>query len=217
MIFNLTVFIFNWFFRNKTRLLAVGFQSFLLLFFMALGFSQVPNIQSYFPSIFLICTFFMGQFLLVETHYKFSEEKTLQSLLLSGVSPNALFVSLLLTFTVWMLFIECILWILMHTFFQVNPIILTPSLLVVLISGTISYVSLGILFYGFCAFSKIDAMFVMILFFTLQIPLFLFFYQALETLQHAEMTLRLLPLIGMNLLFVFSSLLLYEFMTEDLT
>lgn len=217
MLSSLLQFFMNWFFRNKTSLITVLFQTLIILFLMVLGFSHFRNVSEYLPSIFLICMFFMGQFFFIETHGRFQNQKTLQSLMLTGSSSTHLFTSLLLTCSLWMFLVEIILWILMHIFFQMSAIVFTVNFLLVLASGTISYVALGILFYGFHVFSKVEQTFIMMMFFPICIPLFLFFHQAVTTFFNPSITLNIGPMVGMNFLFVFSSMLLYEFVTEDLT
>ncbi|MCB1197017.1 MAG: hypothetical protein KDK51_01485 [Deltaproteobacteria bacterium] len=217
MLYKLLCFFTRWFFKNKVSLLMVCLQSLIILFLMVLGFSHLKEPTSYFPSIFLICMFFMGQFFLIESHNKFAQQKILQALILTGASPTQLYIALLSISLAWVFAIEVMLWLLLHVFFQASVIIFTPLLCLIFLSGSLSYVALGILFYGFSVFSRVHQTLVMILFFPLCIPLFLFFHHALSTAIEVSSKPNVAPLLGMNLLFVFSAMLLYEFVTEDLT
>lgn len=215
MFHKLVPFFFRLMLRRKTSVISIVFLGLLILFLFTIGFSQRVQATLFFPSIFLICIFFMGQFLLMETHQRFEQEKTLQALILTGQSPSNVFFALLICFTILMLGISFVLWILMHLFFQ-SPLIINPSIFFAVLSTLVSYTSLGLLMYGFHAFSKIHYTFIVVLFFPLLVPLFLYAHQAFFQLLQQGSTGIWPHLIGINLLFVFSSSLLYERIAEEL-
>jgi|GEM_PF-3842368 len=210
-------FFLKWLFTHPHQLLMVLFQTLLILFLTVLGFSEDLTAHKHLPSIFLICMFFMGQFFFMETHSRFSFERTLQGLILTGMSPHALYISILLTSLLILTGMEGIILTLISFFFHVT---FTPTQFLLLwfigLLGTLSYVALGTLYYGFSVFSKIPLSFMMVLFFPICIPLFLQMHTALESVLSPTKTLMLQPLFGMALLFVFLCGLLYEWISETL-
>lgn len=210
-------FLMAWGRQKSFSMLLVLFQTLLVLFLMGLGFSTLGKASSYLASVYLISAFFMGQFLMTEFHTQLKRDRTLQSLLLRGFSPHVLFGATLLWASLVMFAVELLLWVLTMLFFVQSSLFPSLQVVGVLVLFTLSYVALGLLFYSMMIFSKIPSALVMMIFFSILVPVFLFTHKALDALVYMKSNVPWGPLLGMTILFVFSSMLLYEFCTEDRT
>ncbi len=201
--------------RNRQILLATVFFSVFLIFLFTLAFPTIDQSQhGYFSGIFWISSFFSGNLILTnQTHMQ--SGKFQQGLLLTGIDSSQLFFAKLISSLIYMLFIQLVLIVSMNIFFTLPENISLSRIALYCILGSIGFLSIGTLFFSLIEFQNVTDLLITILFYPLVIPLFLYLHKATTMIFSGKSSNVLDFVIGYDLIFVFLSALLYEFIIED--
>ncbi|MCC7460404.1 MAG: heme exporter protein CcmB [Proteobacteria bacterium] len=202
-------------FRNRQILLATIFFAVFLIFLFTLGFPKIDEQQATFYSgIFWISSFFSGN-LILTNQTQLQANKFQQGLILTGIDPVNLFAAKLISSLIYMIFIQLVLIISMSMFFPFPANISIFNMLLYAILGGIGYLSIGTLFFSLIEFQNIKDLLITILFYPLVIPLFIYLHRGTSMILGGQAPNVLDFIIGYDLIFVFLSGLLYEFVIED--
>jgi heme exporter protein B len=202
-------------FRNRQILLATVFFAVFLIFLFTLGFPKMDDQQaSFYAGIFWISSFFSGN-LILTNQTQLQANKFQQGLILTGIDSVHLFAAKLISSLIYMIFIQLILIISMSMFFPFPATISFGTLLMYSILGGIGYLSIGTLFFSLIEFQNIKDLLITILFYPLVIPLFIYLHRGTSMIFAGQAPNVLDFVIGYDLIFVFLSGLLYEFVIED--
>ncbi len=136
-------------------------------------------------------------------------------MLLTGTDSAVIFVSKVLSSLLYMLFIQIILFVMMNLFFQLPPDISHGKILLYSVMGSLGYISIGTLFFSLAEFQNVKDLLITVLFYPLVIPLFLYLHKATTMIFDHKTPNLMLFIIGYDLIFVFLSAMLYEFVIED--
>lgn len=202
-------------FRNRQILLATIFFAVFLVFLFTLGFPKIDEQQStFFAGVFWISSFFSGN-LILTNQTQLQANKFQQGLILTGIDSVNLFTAKLISSLIYMLFIQLILVVSMSMFFPFPTQVSFLNLTLYAILGGIGYLSIGTLFFSLIEFQNIKDLLITILFYPLVIPLFIYLHRGTSMIFAGQAPNVLDFIIGYDLIFVFLSGLLYEFVIED--
>lgn len=215
MIFELTKTYLLFQFRNRQVLIGTIFFSIFLIFLFTLAFpTSDPEQTNLYSGVFWISSFFSGN-LVLANQTQFQANKFQQGLLLTGVDSFQLFFSKLISSLIYMVGIQIILIIAISFFFPPPANVSSLQVYACMILGSIGFMSLGTLFYSLVEFQQVKDLLVTILFYPIVIPLFLFVHKGSVMILSAKGFPTFWLLVGYDLIFVFLSALLYEFIIED--
>lgn len=202
-------------FRNRQILIGTIFFSIFLIFLFTLAFPTVdPEQANLYSGIFWISSFFAGN-LVLSNQTQLQANQFQQGLLLSGVDSFTLFFSKFFSSLIYMLFVQVIVLCVILFFFptpskgSLNEVVACMTL------GSVGFMALGTLFYSLVEFQQVKDLLVTILFYPIIIPLFLFAHKGSIGILAGKGFSTSSILIGYDLIFVFLSALLYEFIIED--
>jgi heme exporter protein B len=202
-------------FRNKQIFLATAFFTIFLIFLFTLTFPTTGETSATFYSgVFWISSFFAGN-LVLSNQTQLQSNKFNQGVLLTGTDSAVIFVSKVLSSLLYMLFIQIILFVMMNLFFQLPPDISHGKILLYSVMGSLGYISIGTLFFSLAEFQNVKDLLITVLFYPLVIPLFLYLHKATTMIFDHKTPNLMLFIIGYDLIFVFLSAMLYEFVIED--
>jgi heme exporter protein B len=202
-------------FRNRQILIATIFFAVFLIFLFTLGFPKIDLAQSdFYAGVFWISSFFSGN-LILTNQTQLQANKFHQGILLTGIDPAHLFLAKLISSLIYMIFIQIILLGSMMLFFPFPTEFSITYMFLYSLLGSIGYLSIGTLFFSLIEFQNIKDLLITILFYPLVIPLFIYLHKATSMIFAAKAPNVLDFIIGYDLIFVFLSGLLYEFVIED--
>jgi heme exporter protein B len=201
-------------FRNRQILAATIFFAIFLIFLFTLGFSSSDQTAGYYAGVYWISSFFSGN-LILTNQTQLQANKFQQGLVLTGIDATYLFASKLISSLIYMIFIQIVLILAMKLFFPFPTSISIFHLFLYSFLGSIGYLSIGTLFFSLIEFQNIKDLMITILFYPLVIPLFIYLHRATTMIFESKGPNVLDFVIGYDLIFVFLSGLLYEFVIED--
>ncbi len=202
-------------FRNRQILFATIFFAIFLIFLFTLGFPNIDEKQSdFFSGVFWISSFFSGN-LILTNQTQLQANKFHQGILLTGIDATHLFLAKLISSLIYMLFIQLVLLVSMNMFFPFPAEFSIFHMVLYSVLGSIGYLSIGTLFFSLIEFQNIKDLLITILFYPLVIPLFIYLHKATSMIFAYKSPNVLDFIIGYDLIFVFLSGLLYEFVIED--
>jgi len=201
--------------RNKQIFVATVFFAIFLIFLFTLGFPNINETQTdFYAGVFWISSFFSGN-LVLTNQTQLQANKFHQGILLTGIDATHLFLAKLISSLIYMTFIQVILLITMSMFFPFPVDFSIPHMILYGILGSLGYLSIGTLFFSLIEFQNIKDLLITILFYPLVIPLFIYLHKATSMIFAMKTPNVLDFIIGYDLIFVFLSGLLYEFVIED--
>ena len=168
----------------------------------------------FYAGVFWISSFFSGN-LVLTNQTQLQTNKFQQGVLLTGIDATQLFFAKLVSSLIYMLFIQTILLITMNFFFPFPSNFSIFNMFIYAVLGSLGYLAIGTLFFSMIEFQNIKDLLITILFYLLVIPLFIYLHRGTSMIFSMKIPNVLDFILGYDLIFVFLSGLLYEFVIED--
>lgn len=211
-------FLVEW--RTKEIFTAISFFSLLVVIIFNFAFEPGSAILKENGAGILWVSFtFAGILGLNRSFLMEKEGECLQGLILCPVDPGIIYLGKLIANICFMYFVELITLVIFTILFNVNIFSQLPSLLLVMVLGTIGFVAVGTLFSAMAVNTQIREVMLPILLFPIIVPVIIAAVKStgkiLAASSLAEISSWLRLLIGFDLIFIILSYLTFEYVLEE--